>query len=127
MEEILAITIQDYTTKSIITWGIKPFDNKQDNVTYYQCNTEENLLRSFIEYWMDDVPDVITGWNIQLYDIPYIAKRLDRVLGDKLMKRLSPWGLVSEGEVHIMGRKHTTFDIGGVTPVSYTHLRAHET
>ena len=47
---------------------------------------------------MEDVPDVITGWNMQLYDIPYIARRIQRVLGEKLMKRLSPWGLVSEGE-----------------------------
>jgi DNA polymerase elongation subunit (family B) len=42
---------------------------------------------------MVDVPDVVTGWNIQLYDIPYICKRLNRVLGEKLMKRLSNWGL----------------------------------
>jgi len=121
-EEILAITIQDYTTKQIITWGVKPFDNKQSNVTYHTCYTEEKLLRSFIDYWMQDVPDVITGWNIQLYDIPYICKRLDRVLGEKLMKRFSPWGLVSEGEVHIMGRKHTTFDVGGVTQLDYLDL-----
>ena len=96
VEEILAITIQDYTTKSIITWGIKPFNNKQDNVTYY-CNVipKNNLLRSFIEYWMDDVPDVITGWNIQLYDIPYICQDdLDRVLGEKLMKTYCHLGVL---------------------------------
>ena len=121
-EEILAITIQDYTTKQIITWGMKPFNNTQENVTYHCCNTEENLLRTFINHWMQDVPDVVTGWNIQLYDIPYIAKRINRVLGDKLMKRLSPWGLVSEGEVYINGRKNTTFDIGGVTQLDYLDL-----
>ena len=121
-EEILAITIQDYTTKEIITWGMKPFNNTQKNVTYHCCNTEENLLRTFINHWMQDVPDVVTGWNIQLYDIPYIAKRINRVLGDKLMKRLSPWGLVSEGEVYINGRKNTTFDIGGVTQLDYLDL-----
>ena len=71
---------------------------------------------------MQDVPDVITGWNIQLYDIPYICKRINRVLGEKTMKRMSPWGLVSEGEVHIMGRKHTTFDVGGVTQLDYLDL-----
>ena len=38
------------------------------------------------------------------------------------MKRMSPWGLVSEGEVHIMGSKHTTFDIGGVTQLDYLDL-----
>ena len=122
VEEILAITIQDYTTKEIITWGVKPFNNTQKNVTYHCCNTEENLLRTFINHWMQDVPDVITGWNIQLYDIPYICKRISRVLGEKTMKRMSPWGLVSEGEIHLMGRSHTTFDVGGVTQLDYLNL-----
>ena len=71
---------------------------------------------------MVDVPDVVTGWNIQLYDIPYICKRLNRVLGEKLMKRFSNWGLVTEGEVYINGRKHTTFDVGGLTQLDYLDL-----
>ena len=121
-EEILAITIQDYTTKEIITWGVKPFNNKQKNVTYHCCPSEYQLLSSFIEYWMADVPDVVTGWNIQFYDIPYICKRLNRVLGEKLMKRFSNWGLVSQGEVFKNGRKHTTFDIGGLTQLDYLDL-----
>ena len=121
-EEILAITIQDYTTKKIITWGVKPFNNKQGNVTYHHCPTEYDLLNHFINYWMVDVPDVVTGWNIQLYDIPYICKRLNRVLGEKLMKRFSNWGLVTEGEVFIQGRKQTVFDVGGLTQLDYLDL-----
>ena len=121
-EEILAITIQDYTTKEIVTWGVKPFNNKQSNVTYHHCPSEYELLNHFINYWMIDVPDVVTGWNIQLYDIPYICKRLNRVLGEKLMKRFSNWGLVTEGEQFIKGRKHTTFDVGGLTQLDYLDL-----
>jgi len=121
-EEILAITIQDYTTKKIITWGVKPFNNKQSNVTYHHCPSEYELLSHFINYWMVDVPDVVTGWNIQLYDIPYICKRLNRVLGEKLMKRFSNWGLVTEGEIYINGRKHTVFDVGGLTQLDYLDL-----
>ena len=121
-EEILAITIQDYTTKEIITWGVKPFNNKQSNVTYNYCPSEYELLNNFINYWMVDVPDVVTGWNIQLYDIPYICKRLNRVLGEKLMKRFSNWGLVTEGEIYINGRKHTSFDVGGMTQLDYLDL-----
>jgi len=121
-EEILAISIQDYTTKQITTWGSKPFKNNRKDVTYYHCPTEHQLLSSFINYWMEDVPDVITGWNIQLYDIPYIARRIQRVLGEKLMKRLSPWGLVSEGETFIKGRRHITFDVGGVCQLDYLDL-----
>ena len=122
IEEILAITIQDYTTKQIVTWGSKPFKNTRNDVIYHHCPTEYELLSSFINYWMKDVPDVITGWNIQLFDIPYICKRLNRVLGEKLMKRFSPWGLVSEGEIHIMGRTHVVFDVGGVTQLDYIDL-----
>ena len=121
-EEILAITIQDYNTKKITTWGVKPFFNKQKNVTYYHCPTEQELLSHFINFWMVDVPDVVTGWNIQFYDIPYICKRLNRVLGEKLMKRFSPWGLVSDKEVTIKGRTQITFDIGGVTQLDYLDL-----
>ena len=121
-EEILSITIQDYTTKKITTWGVRPFKNKQSNVTYHHCPSEYELLNHFINYWMVDVPDVVTGWNIQLYDIPYICKRLNRVLGEKLMKRFSNWGLVTEGEVFINGRKHTTFDVGGLTQLDYLDL-----
>jgi DNA polymerase elongation subunit (family B) len=121
-EEVLAITIQDYATKEIVTWGVKPFSNKQTNVTYHHCPSEYELLNHFINYWMVDVPDVVTGWNIQLYDIPYICKRLNRVLGEKLMKRFSNWGLVTEGETYIQGRKHTTFDVGGLTQLDYLDL-----
>ncbi len=122
VEEILSISIQDYTTKKIITWGVKPFNNVRNDVTYHYCPSEYELLNHFINHWMVDVPDVITGWNIQLYDIPYICKRLNRVLGEKLMKRMSNWGLVTEGEVFINGRKHTSFDIGGLTQLDYLDL-----
>ena len=71
---------------------------------------------------MQDVPDVVTGWNVQLFDIPYICKRLNRVLGEKLMKRLSPWGLVTENEIYVKGRKQVSFDVGGLTQLDYLDL-----
>jgi DNA polymerase elongation subunit (family B) len=57
-----------------------------------------------------------------LYDIPYIVRRIDRVLGEKLMKRLSPWGLVTEDEVYISGRKNISYDIGGISQLDYLDL-----
>jgi len=121
-EEILLITIQDYNTKKIITWGTNPFKNKQDNVTYHQCGDEYNLLQTFIEWWDHNHPDVITGWNVQLYDIPYICRRLNRVLGEKQMKRMSPWGLNTENEIYVSGRKQVYFDVGGITQLDYLDL-----
>ena len=121
-EEILLVTIQDYTTKEIITWGTRPFNNTHDNVDYRLCNDEHHLLSSFIQWWIENTPDVVTGWNCEFFDIPYIAGRLNRVLGSKLMKRLSPWGLVTQSDVVVRGRKNFIVDIGGVSVLDYMRL-----
>ena len=121
-EELLLISLQDYATKKVITFGSRPFVNKDPNVTYVLCNDEVHLLSSFIAYWRKNLPEVITGWNSQMYDIPYLAGRINRVMGEKSMKDLSPWGLVSQGEVYISGRRNITYDIGGVTQLDYLDL-----
>ena len=123
-EEVLLITVQDYTTKQIRTWGQGPFNNKQQNVIYKQFRTEYELLNDFINWWMieDNTPEVVTGWNSELYDMPYLVRRIDRILGEKLMKRISPWGLVTERETIIMGRKHISYDVGGITQLDYLNL-----
>ena len=121
-EEVLLITIQDYSTKQIYTWGLGKFQNNQSNVRYRAFSTEYDLLNDFIHWWMDNTPEVVTGWNSKLYDIPYIVRRLDRVLGEKLMKRMSPWGLVTEDETYIKGRKYISYDIGGISQLDYLDL-----
>jgi DNA polymerase elongation subunit (family B) len=121
-QEILLISLQDYNTKQIITWGVNPFDNKQKNVNYIECPNEWSLLQKFIDYWNDNIPDVVTGWNIQYYDIPYLSKRLNKVLGEKQMKRLSPWGMNTENEIYIKGRRHLYYDVAGLTQLDYLDL-----
>jgi DNA polymerase elongation subunit (family B) len=123
-EEVLLITVQDYATKQIRTWGKGPFKNTQPNVIYKGFRTEYELLDDFINWWMieDNTPEVVTGWNSELYDMPYLVRRIDRILGEKLMKRLSPWGLVTEREVYIAGRRHLSYDVGGITQLDYLNL-----
>ena len=123
-EDVLLITLQDYNTKQIRTWGLGKFNNTQSNVNYRSFSNEYDLLNDFINWWMieDNTPEVITGWNSELYDIPYLVRRIDRVLGEKLMKRMSPWGLVTERETVILGRKQISYDIGGVSQLDYLNL-----
>ena len=123
-EEILLITIQDYSTKEIITWGQGPFKLKQGNHYYKQFNNEYDLLNDFINWWMieENTPEVVTGWNSKLYDIPYMVRRIDRILGEKMMKRMSPWGLVTEVETYISGRKNIAYDVGGISQLDYLDL-----
>jgi DNA polymerase elongation subunit (family B) len=123
-EEILLITIQDYSTKQIITWGTGPFNNTQSNVKYIECSSEYDLLNKFMYYWDQPVhlPEVITGWNIQFFDIPYICGRLSRVLGEKRARSFSPWGLITQNEVYVNNRQQVCYDIGGITQLDYLDL-----
>ena len=121
-EELLTISMQDYSTKKIITWGRKPYTPTQDNVTYHYYPDEIDMLNSFIYHWNKNPPEVVTGWNCRLYDIPYICGRIDRIMGTKKMKLLSPWGLVTKDEIYINGRKFNVFDIAGVTTLDYLEL-----
>ena len=88
-QEILAISIKDSYTGRIIVFGARPFDNKDPMVDYMHFRSEETMLSAFLQYWNENCPDVITGWNVQLFDIPYIARRIDRILGEKFTKTLA--------------------------------------
>jgi len=122
IEEILAITIQDYGTKKIFTWGIGQFNNTNPNIIYQECWSEKDLLTRFLIWWENNPPEVITGWNCQFYDIPYIVGRLQKVLGTKEMKCLSPWKIVVEKEVYTKGQLQIFFDISGITVLDYLDL-----
>ena len=124
-EEVLLITVQDYNTKQIRTWGKGPFNNTQKNLTYKAFRTEYELLTDFINWWMieENTPEVVTGWNSEYYDIPYLVRRIDRILGEKLKKRMSPWGLVTLKEVRDRyGNVRITYDVGGVAQLDYLNL-----
>ena len=121
-EEMLTISIQDNATKQIITWGRKPYTPSQKNVTYHHHEDEVAMLNAFLYWWSNNTPDVITGWNVRLYDIPYLCGRISRIMGEKKMKLLSPWGLVSQDEAYISGRKFNVYDIAGLTTLDYLEL-----
>ena len=121
-EEMLCITVKDITTKQIIVWGTREYENKRSDVEYRVFWTEQEMLRNFLDWWVQDTPDVVTGWNVYLYDIPYIMRRLDRVLSTKHMKSISPWTVVTNREVVIMGRTHIIYEIAGLSVLDYLDL-----
>jgi len=121
-QEILAISIKDSYTGRIIVFGARPFDNKDSEVDYMHFRSEESMLTAFLGYWSENYPDVITGWNVQLFDIPYIARRIDRILGEKATKTLSPWKLISSREIYIKGRRQVAYDLRGIATLDYLEL-----
>jgi len=117
-EEILLITIQDLSSRRIRTWGRKPFDSAY----YHQHESEADLLRAFMTYWSQNAPDIITGWNSNLFDIPYLVNRIERVLGSDAAKQLSPWRQIRKREINYGEKVLTTFDIVGITHLDYLDL-----
>jgi DNA polymerase elongation subunit (family B) len=121
-QEILAISIKDSFSGRITVWGARPYDNKDPMVDYMHFRQEESMLSAFIDFWQANYPDVITGWNVQLFDMPYIHNRINRVLGEKFTKFLSPWKLVSTREIYIKGRKQMAIDTLGISTLDYLEL-----
>ena len=121
-QEILLISLRDSFTNRITVWGSKAFKNEDRQVDYIHCDDETKLLHSFLGWWQENFPDVITGWNVQLFDIPYICRRMTRMLGDKYTKMLSPWKMVSDREIYIKGRKQIAYDIPGISCLDYLEL-----
>ena len=121
-QEILLISVKDSFTGLYHVWGSKPFTNKHSDVSYTQCAHEQELLQKYLAWWIENYPDVITGWNVQLFDVPYICNRLARVLGDKQTKFFSPWKLLSSREIYIQGRKNISYDVSGITVLDYLDL-----
>ena len=121
-EEILCITVKDFTSKKIITWGCGEFENSRDDVHYIYCQNERELLMKFQEYWVQKTPDIVTGWNVKFFDMPFICRRMDRVLSMKHMRALSPWNSIRERELHVRGQKKIYYDIIGVSTLDYYDL-----
>ena len=126
LEKILLITLQDNTTKKITTFGTGPFtqtsETSQYDVDYKQCRDERELLVRFLDWWSVNTPDVLTGWNTDFFDVPYLISRVDRVLDDDYVKVFSPFKLVRRNVKKIMGREQLTYEIQGVAQLDYLAL-----
>lgn len=122
-EPMLSITIKDHNEGKIIVWGLHPYHTTRNDVEYIKCETERELLARFLAWWDADHPDIITGWNTEFFDIPYICNRIEKVMGEEAVRRLSPWGVVNSRMVGSgFGKKDQVYDILGVENVDYLQL-----
>ena len=119
-EKMLCITIKDYASGNFITWGTREYNGNGTNYRYF--DTEQKMLDDFIHWWVQYTPDIITGWNCNLYDIPYLCRRLDRILGENFMMSLSPWNKVNMREIYIQGRRNLAYELVGISILDYLDL-----
>jgi DNA polymerase elongation subunit (family B) len=67
-------------------------------------------------------PNILTGWNIEFFDIPYLCNRICKILGDDSVRQLSPWNIVNSREFNRLNRTELIFEIIGVSVLDYLDL-----
>jgi DNA polymerase elongation subunit (family B) len=120
-KEVTAITISRKGEKVVL--GMKDYKPAK-NVDYIKCKDEWHLLNNFLKIWQSGryQPDIVTGWNIEFFDIPYLVNRITNVLGSHEAKKLSPWGILDERKIEIHGRENQTFTPAGINVIDYLNL-----
>jgi len=119
-EPVNVITVYDSLAKKYVTWGIKDYTSEDKDVKYIKCISEKDLFTKFIEYFENDYPDILTGWNSEFFDIPYVINRCTKILGEEYTKRLSPSGNVYNRSIKgQFGQEQIRWYIEGISLIDY--------
>jgi DNA polymerase elongation subunit (family B) len=119
-EAITAISIK--VKGNYFVFGCGDYSKHRDDVHYAKCRDESDLIRRFLDLWSRWHPDVVTGWNVEQFDIPYLANRITKILGEDEAKKLSPWNRISKRETTMMNRPVQFYDISGIAILDYIQL-----
>ena len=103
-------------------FGCGDYVKHRDDVHYAHCRDESDLLRRFIDFWCRFHPDVVTGWNIEFFDIPYLINRITKLFGDDEAKKLSPWNKLRPYKTVKFNRELNSYSIDGVAVLDYIEL-----
>jgi DNA polymerase elongation subunit (family B) len=129
-EPITAITlhVKNFSIKDAVdgiyyVFGCGDFDPKgRKDVRYLKCDDEKDLITKFLKVWEVHSPDIITGWNIEFFDFPYLINRARRLFLEEEILKLSPWKKITDRESNMGGKKTVFFDICGVAMLDYISL-----
>ena len=115
------LTCYDTITNIYTVFGLKKFTPPSDNIKYFHCKSEEDLLKKFINYFSSDYPDVLCGYNSNAFDIPYLVNRITFQLGKEWADELSPIGRIYEkiNQEGKFGMPSKEYVIEGISCVDY--------
>jgi len=125
-KEITSIAYHSSRSSKYTLLAMKDFDKTKtisgvnpDDIEFVQFSNEVQLLRYFVELWCADYPDIVTGWNVEYFDIQYIVTRIIRLLGEDVAKRLSPWKSIKKVSHEVFNKVQSTYKISGMTVIDY--------
>ena len=121
-ETIICITVKNHSNKQILTWGTGDFISKKTNVTYVKCQNEKHLLLEFLKFWCRNHPDIVTGWNVKFFDIPYLMNRMRFIFDNDTINKFSPWNYVNADRIQFGQKNQQFWNILGVSVLDYFDL-----
>lgn len=126
-KELISITCKNNQDNIYYVWGMYDYDTsksymKEEFIIYKKCSNEIHLLTEFLNWWVENMPDVVTGWNSKLFDMVYIVNRIKRVMSDDMAKKLSPHRIVQSRPIFIMGKEIANYQIRGIMLLDYLDL-----
>ena len=119
-EPITAIAVRQLNG-GITVYGCGDYE-KQGDEDYIKCKDEWTLCKTFLKDWQANYPDVVSGWNIDYFDIPYLVNRFNRILGEDETKKLSPWNNVWERSFVHKGQQKKVYNMTGISALDYIEL-----
>jgi DNA polymerase elongation subunit (family B) len=127
---ISGITIYDNFTDTFYTIGLPGYIHDHQSkdvghltVEYIECVDEVAILEKIVEHFGLFQYDITTGWNSEMFDMPYIVNRIENILGESYVKRLSPFGVVNKRTVRgNFGDERLVVDIVGMPHLDYLAL-----
>lgn len=94
--EITSIAMHDSATDDYFVLVVdkdRIIDNKKtEKATILRFDSERELLQEFLTIYETINPTIVTGWNIDSFDTPYLYNRLKNLFGQSHANRLSPIG-----------------------------------
>ena len=119
---ITSITIYSSLQDKYFVFGTEDYTPDQPDkiISYFQCEHEFEMMEVFLNWWTDNIPDIITGWNCKFFDIPYIVNRLEKIGLES--KFLSPIKNLYERNIRIAGKENQTYSITGISVLDYLDL-----
>ena len=121
-ETIICITVKNHSNKQILTWGTGDFISKKTNVTYIKCQNEKHLLLEFLKFWCKNHPDILTGWNVRFFDMPYLMNRMRYIFDNDTINKMSPWNYVNADRIQMGQKNQQYWNILGVSILDYFEL-----
>lgn len=141
-QPVTAITIYTTNTKKYHVFALRPKEDTQgwskdnsyfkthdkfshivDDIVYHEFDTERDMLMDFLIFWRNDYPHVVSGWNTEGFDVSYLTRRMEQILGEELTQTLSPFHIINVENGHdSFGNDRVYVELYGIQHLDYLAL-----